>query len=117
MFQILLFVDTTAPVIVLVGDAIVNHELGVVYADDGTTVTDTGDTAGSIDTAVVTGGDTVLSNTAGTYVITFDATDAVGHNAIQVTRTVIVAGKYKSQHEIRLSFISKVGVFICFIVF
>jgi hypothetical protein len=40
--------------------------------------------------AVVVGGDTVNNSVAGTYVITFDATDLAGNVATQITRTVIV---------------------------
>jgi hypothetical protein len=42
------------------------------------------------DVPVVVGGDVVDTHAPGTYVITYDATDACGNAAIQVTRTVSV---------------------------
>ena len=40
--------------------------------------------------SVLIGGDTVDDTTPGTYVVTYDATDASGNVAIQVMRTVDV---------------------------
>ncbi|KZY62174.1 hypothetical protein A3750_09720, partial [Oleiphilus sp. HI0079] len=79
--------DTTPPLITLAGSALVNHEQGTAYSDSGATANDTVD--GSV--SITVGGDTVNSAVAGTYTITFDAVDAAGNNATQVTRTVIVA--------------------------
>ena len=76
--------DTTAPVITLTGDSTVNVELG------SGTYTDAGATTDDGVTSVVTTG-TVDTNTAGTYTITYSATDAAGNSATQVTRTVVVA--------------------------
>jgi hypothetical protein len=45
---------------------------------------------GDISGSVVVGGDTVDTSTAGTYVITYDVSDAAGNPAQEVTRTVIV---------------------------
>ena len=81
--------DTTAPVIALVGDSAVTLECAVdTYTELGATVTD-GCDAGL--TSVVIGGDTVNTNVPGTYVVTYDATDASGNAAAQVVRTVIVS--------------------------
>ncbi len=74
-------VDTTAPIITLIGDnpQIVEQAEGYVElgatTDDGSMVVI--DTSGFI-------------NEEGTYMITYNATDANGNNALQVTRTVIV---------------------------
>ncbi|MEQ3658591.1 MAG: immunoglobulin-like domain-containing protein [Glaciecola sp.] len=74
--------DTTAPIITVSGNASTTIAFGgtiptfTASTDDGSTV--------------VVGGDTVDNNTAGTYVITYNATDAAGNAATEVTRTVTV---------------------------
>ncbi|MDA7525513.1 DUF5011 domain-containing protein, partial [Verrucomicrobia bacterium] len=73
--------DKVAPVITLTGDASVTHELGTTYTDEGATV-DGGET--------ITTTGTVDVNTAGTYILTYTATDAAGNSATAVTRTVDV---------------------------
>ena len=77
--------DTIAPVITLVGDAAVEVELGATYTDSGASAADTVD--GSVD--VVTTG-SVDTAAAGTYTLTYTATDTAGNEASQ-TRTVTVA--------------------------
>ena len=77
-------VDTTAPVITLTGDATVTVELGTSYTDAGATATDA---SGAIS---VTSSGTVDTDTVGTYVITYNASDASGNAATAVTRTVNV---------------------------
>ena len=82
-------VDTTAPVITLENDTVAGNTgvVGTAYTDPGATATDNVDT--SVD--VVPGGDTLDINTvAGTYLITYDATDTAGNGAVQVERTVTV---------------------------
>lgn len=74
--------DIVAPIITVSGNAITTITVGDA-APVFTASTDDG-------SAVIVGGDTVDANTVGTYVITFDSTDAAGNVAIQVTRTVIV---------------------------
>ncbi len=76
--------DRTAPVITVTGPPTVNHEQGTVYADQGATATDAID--GSV--TVVTSGS--VGADAGTYTITYTATDSAGNSAT-ATRTVIVA--------------------------
>ena len=83
--------DTQAPVITLVGSATVNLNLGgPLYVDAGATATDNKD--GNITSSIVTVGVSAV-NTAvvGTYLITYNVSDAAGNAATQVTRTVIVA--------------------------
>jgi len=76
--------DTTAPVITLNGNANVTHEQGTTYTDQDATATDVVDgnvsvsTSGTVETA------------AGTYTLTYTATDNAG-NAVTATRTVTVA--------------------------
>ena len=79
-------VDTTAPVITLTGDATVTLEVGATYNEQGATATDNYDSS----VTVTIGGDTVDTNTVGTYTVTYNATDAAGNNATEVTRTVNV---------------------------
>ena len=78
-----------APVITLLGSNPVNLAVGDSYTDAGATATDIED--GNITANIVVGGDTVDTDTAGTYVITYDVTDSAGNAAVQVTRTVNVA--------------------------
>ncbi|WP_411893900.1 immunoglobulin-like domain-containing protein [Winogradskyella sp. A2] len=80
--------DTTAPVITLIGSANISLELGDSFSDPGATATDNVD--GDITANIVVGGDTVDTNTAGTYIITYNVSDAAGNAATQVTRTVTV---------------------------
>ncbi|WP_299212143.1 immunoglobulin-like domain-containing protein [uncultured Aquimarina sp.] len=74
-------VDTTAPVITLEGDNPQAIELGAGYTDLGST-TDDGSSV-SIDTSE-------FMDAVGSYTIYYDATDAAGNAAVQVTRTVNV---------------------------
>lgn len=80
-------VDTTPPVITLLGDANVTVNEGDTYTDAGATASDNvdGDITGSI---VVTG--TVDTSTPGVYTLNYDVSDAAGNAADTVTRTVTV---------------------------
>jgi len=80
-------VDTTDPVISLVGSTPVNIEVGGAYVDDGATALDNydGDLSGSIVTV-----DPVNTSVVGAYVVTYDVSDSSGNSAVQVTRTVNV---------------------------
>ena len=81
--------DTVAPVITLLGNATMNIMVGDTFTDPGATATD--DVDGDITSNIVVAGDTVDVNTAGTYIITYNVSDAAGNAAAEVTRTVIVA--------------------------
>jgi hypothetical protein len=76
--------DRTAPVITINGSATVNHEQGTTYTDQGATATDAVDGTVSVSTSGSVG------TAAGTYTITYSATDNSGNTAT-ATRTVIVA--------------------------
>ena len=80
-------VDTTAPVITIIGSNPVDIQVGSVYNDAGATAADTleGDLSSSI--TVV---NNVDANTVGTYTVTYDVTDSAGNQATQAVRTVNV---------------------------
>jgi len=81
-------VDTTAPVITLNGAATLTLEShGSSYTELGASVSDGCDLAL---TSATVGGDVVNVNVVGTYVVTYNATDASGNHAAQKTRTVQV---------------------------
>lgn len=81
-------VDVNPPVITLIGSATLRHALWTSFTDPGATATDAED--GDLTAAIVVGGDTVNSDRAGTYVITYNVTDSAGNAAAEVTRTVVV---------------------------
>ncbi len=81
--------DTTPPVITLNGNATIDLIVGDAFSDPGATATDNVD--GDISANIVVGGDAVDTNTPGTYVITYNVSDAAGNAAAQVTRTVTVS--------------------------
>ena len=74
------------PVITLTGDANVELPRTAIYTELGATATDYVEG----DIAVTIGGDTVDTDTIGTYTVTYDVSDSAGLAATQVTRTVVV---------------------------
>lgn len=80
--------ETTPPVITLNGAATINLEVGDSYTELGATATDNFD--GDITSSIVIGGDTVNTAVAGTYVVTYNVSDAAGNAASPVNRTVNV---------------------------
>src|SRR6185369_17656166 len=85
--------DTVKPVITLTGPASVTLQCHVdSYTEQGASVSDACDTTL---TAATVGGDVVNVNAPGTYVVTYNANDASGNAAIQVTRTVTVEDTIK----------------------
>jgi hypothetical protein len=87
--DIIVISDVGAPVITLLGNTTMNILVGGSYTDPGATALD--DQDGDITANIVVGGDTVDVNTAGTYIVTYNVSDAAGNAATQRTRTVIVA--------------------------
>ena len=81
-------VDTTDPVITLVGDSNVSHGINTAWNDPGVTATDTRD--GNLSSQVAVSG-TVDVNATGANVLTYNVSDAAGNAATSVTRTVNVA--------------------------
>jgi len=77
--------DTTAPVITLTGESNINLNVGDSYTEAGATAVD--DVDGEV--AVVISG-SVDTSIAGTYTITYNASDGASNHAVEVTRTVNV---------------------------
>lgn len=77
--------DALGPVITLNGNALVGVALNDTYTDAGATATDNVDNSVIVNSSV-----TVDTSATGTYTITYNANDAAGNVATQVTRTVIV---------------------------
>jgi enamine deaminase RidA (YjgF/YER057c/UK114 family) len=78
-------VDTTAPLIILNGEANITHEGGIAYLDANTSWSDAVDGSG-----VVYASGQVNVSAPGVYVLSYDYTDAAGNVAQTVTRTVNV---------------------------
>ena len=78
-------VDTTAPVLTIIGDENITHEAGELYTDANASWSDHVDGSG-----LVTASGSVDSNTPGTYVLSYDYTDSNGNAASTITRTVTV---------------------------
>ena len=76
------------PVITLSGDSNIQLTIGENFTEPGYSANDNED--GDITANVVIGGDTVDTNTAGVYTITYNVTDSNGNQATEVTRTVTV---------------------------
>ena len=88
-------IDTTNPVVVLIGNASIDITLGNAYTELGATASDNSNES----LTVVIGGDTVDVNTAGTYVVTYTATDSTG-NTHQISRSVnIINDSYVLQYS------------------
>jgi hypothetical protein len=81
--------DTTAPVISLIGEPIIELQFGEPYTELGATAID--DIDGDISSEIVIGGDVVNPNVSGSYQITFNVSDQSGNMADEVVRTVNVA--------------------------
>ena len=83
--------DKTLPFITLVGDNPISVDYGDIYTEPGATWTGTADGSGN----EVIGGDTVDTNTLGTYIVRYNYTDSAGNIAAEVTRTVNVVDTQK----------------------
>lgn len=81
--------DTEAPVISVLGDNPLQLTTGDAYVEQGATATDNADS--DIILNVVVDSSAVDTSTADTYTVTYNATDADGNVASQVTRTVEVS--------------------------
>ena len=81
-------VDSTAPVITLIGDNPVTITEGDTYTDAGATATDNVDTNVTVITE-----NPVDTSTVASYTVRYTAQDAAGNNAAAVTRTVNVIAR------------------------
>ena len=79
-------VDTKFPVITLKGENPLNLKTGDNYIETGANATD--DVDGDVSASIIIGGDTVDTNTAGTYTVTYNVSDEKGNKAVEVKRTV-----------------------------
>jgi len=82
-------VDLTPPVLTLSGDATLNLVVGDSFTDPGATATD--NLSGDLTSAIVKTG-TVNTSTVGSYVLSYNVTDAAG-NTSSKTRTLNVTAK------------------------
>jgi len=78
--------DAVPPVITLTGNALVGVVLNDPYNDAGATATDNVDTSVTVNAT----GLPIDTSVAGTYTVTYNASDAAGNAASAKTRTVIV---------------------------
>jgi hypothetical protein len=84
-------VDTTAPIITILGNSTATVELNSNYSDLGATATDNYD--GDI-TSKITVSNSVNIKAAGSYNVTYDVEDASGNKAARAIRTVNVVDSY-----------------------
>ncbi len=81
-------VDTTPPVITLSGANPQTLEAPSAYVEPGATASDSLD--GNITASIVIDATAVNASVPGSYLVTYDVSDAAGNPAVQLTRTVIV---------------------------
>ncbi|MFL2479794.1 MAG: immunoglobulin-like domain-containing protein, partial [Verrucomicrobiales bacterium] len=87
VIRTVIVVDTTPPVIALVGEAIVTIEAGSIYEDAGVQANDTGDGDLSSKIELVS---TVNTDKLGEYTVTYTVSDSSGNEAVEVNRVVKV---------------------------
>jgi hypothetical protein len=83
-----LIVDTTPPVITLLGSNPFTLNQGATYTEPGATATDNVD--GNLTSSIVINASAVNTAVPGDYPVTYNVTDVAGNAATQVTRTVHV---------------------------
>jgi hypothetical protein len=88
--------DLTGPTILLNGSNSITLSCGDTYTEQGATVDDACDAFVDL----VVGGSAVNTNNAGTYIVTYTATDGSGNTA-QVTRSVTVVGSCTTEDGIQ----------------
>lgn len=90
-------VDTTDPVITLIGPSTIEIVQGSNYDESGATASDNHD--GNLTPNIVIGGDAVNTSAASgtTFTITYNVTDAAGNPAIEVTRSVSIIESSSNQ--------------------
>ena len=88
--QVVTVVDTTAPVIALLGANPQTVEFRNVYSDPGATATDAVDDNTELAIRIAIDASAVDTNQVGTYPVTYDVSDTATNPADTVTRTVVV---------------------------
>ena len=88
--QVVTIVDTTKPVIALLGADPQTVEFGTTYTELNATATDEVDDDDELTRRIVIDANAVDVDLIGTYAVTYDVTDAEGNNADRVTRMVMV---------------------------
>jgi Domain of unknown function (DUF5011) len=91
--RVVRIVDTTKPKILINGDKYIYIEYEGTYNESGAVFTDNLDIEGT----VIIGGELVDTGVLGSYIITYNATDSNGNEAVEVTRTVIVQDQVKPE--------------------
>ena len=86
--------DTTSPVISLIGDQTVELIVGDTYTDEGATATD--DIDGNITANIIIDESTVDTTVAGSFIVTYNVADQAGNYAIEIVRTVNVVSILES---------------------
>ena len=81
-------IDTTPPVINLIGDSTIELFIGDTYEDTGATAID--DTDGDITSLIIVDVSSVNTAVVGTYIVTYNVSDAAGNDATEVSRTINV---------------------------
>ncbi len=95
-------IDTVIPVITLLGEEPVNLYIGDSYTDAGATALDDIDGDITVNIVVV---NPVNVNVVGTYIITYNVSDAAGNPAQEVTRTVNVSEAPDTEAPVITSFV------------
>lgn len=85
-------VDTTAPVITLIGGDMKIYK-GTAYTELGAVATDNVDAEVKVNIY----GDTVDTATVGNYIVTYNASDSSGNKATEIKRTILVFAVTESQ--------------------
>tara|TARA_R110002111_G_scaffold296_1_gene2761 strand:- start:15459 stop:20003 length:4545 start_codon:yes stop_codon:yes gene_type:complete len=81
-------IDTTAPIITLVGDNAIELNVGESYQEQGATATDEED--GDLTDSIFIDASSVDTNVAGNYAVTYNVSDAAGNPAVEVIRAINV---------------------------
>ena len=81
------FIDTTSPIITMLGYSPFTIEVNSIYNDAGATAFDNYD--GDLTSSIITI-NSVINTTLGTYTVTYNVNDSSGNAATEVTRTVNV---------------------------
>ena len=87
-------IDTTAPVLTLIGTDITKEASNEIYIDAGAIAID--DLEGDISNRIRVGGDTVYANIPGIYIVRYNVFDTAGNEAVEIIRTVTITSDARS---------------------